>query len=598
MRCCGVLAAVALLTIGPPALAQIVTGNFNRPGGLLGVPTMPLDTNVGTRTPTFRTAVTRVELGALVVDSQGRPVRDLEVGDFEVTDGGRPQKILSFTKYQRDATAIPLDAMPREDAAAAAAATNAWTAHSRIFALVIDDLHIDARHAGRARTAARAFVDALDPSDLLLVALTSSPRATTAAFTRDRRRARALIDSFGGLRLVDPTLEMRQSPLATSAPSLGSSNQQRSMRLADAYGTLERIATAARTVTGRRKALVFLSEGSPTGAAAVGSTALTAEATGAMLNAVAAASVADVAIYPVNPAGLDGPTDRMIEGFTRQVAEDGREIAHEDLAGLVAEFLQARNQLRDLAALTGGVSLIDRNDVAPAIDRVLRDANDVYLLAYEPDRVVKGTKVRSVEVRVKRPGVRVHARRGYLAPPAVPKSDGKTGELSPVWQHLLGGIAPEDGLPMFVQAVPVARTDAGTRFALIVETAGGPLVSGLQDAQLPIEQAVVAIDGEGRMGAVTSRSATLKVSPEATRVVAEHGIRTIWNVELAPGDHQVRVATVQPTTGLMGSLYLDLAVAEATAVDPAALAAIVQVQKPTAFIDPAIQALVPPAVQP
>lgn len=64
-----------------------------------------------------------------------------------------------------------------------------------------------------------------------------------------------------------------------------------------------------------------------------------------MLDAVAAATVADLAIYPLSPIGLDIPT------------------------GLLAEFLQTKNQLRDLATLTGGTSLIARNDTAQAFTR-------------------------------------------------------------------------------------------------------------------------------------------------------------------------------------------------------------------------------------
>ena len=82
--------------------------------------------------------------------------------------------------------------------------------------------------------------------------------------------------------------------------------------------------------------------------------------------------------------------------------------------------MQAKNQLRDLAALTGGVSLVDTNDLAGAVDRVLRDASDYYVIAYEPDKEVKGAKIRPIEVRVTRPGVKVFSRKGYMPPPADP----------------------------------------------------------------------------------------------------------------------------------------------------------------------------------
>jgi len=584
--------AVGLLIVAAPLQAQIMTGA--PPAGSRSLPTLPLDTNVGTNRPTFRATVTRVEVSAIVVDGDGRPVHDLRAEDFEVLDGGRKQKLLSFEAFRRDASAIALDALPAEEAAGAATFTNAWTSQSRMFALVIDDLHIDARHAERARKAARSFVDALAPSDLLFVSLTSSPSLSTVAFTRDRRRARALIDGFSGMRLVDQAVEIRQQgAFGRLPPGLAGSEQQRSMRLVDAYATIERVATAARAVTGRRKSLVFVSEGASQGAGQVASTALTADATSAMTNAVAAATAADVAVYPLNPAGLDLPTDRMIEGFTRQVEESGRDVAHEDLSALVSQFLQAKNQLRDLASLTGGASLADHNDVSRAVARVLSDASDVYLLSYEPDKALKGAKARSLEIRVKRPGVRVRARRGYLAPPATPDAT-TDGSLSPELRELLTGIVATDGLPLFVQAVPVAREGSRVRFALVVEAAGAPLVANLVDGQLPLHQAVVAIDDKGRMGKITQRQAVLKIGADASRVVAEQGLRTIWSIDLPPGEHQVRVATVQPATGLRGSMYLDLAVQDAHPVDPASLTGLLQFPKPTAFVDPAVQSLLAP----
>ncbi len=207
-------AAFLLASLIPASTeAQIMSGQRNQPsGGRSDVPTMPLDTNVGTTRPTFRASVTRVEVSALVVDAKGEPVRDLRAEDFEVFDGGRKQKVLSFAAWHHDAAAIPLNTLPRADALAAATATNGWSAQSRAFALLLDDLHIDRRNAERARAAARAFVDALAPSDLLFVGLTSDPGLSTGAFSRDRRRARHVIDAFGGMRLTDSALEVRRTP--------------------------------------------------------------------------------------------------------------------------------------------------------------------------------------------------------------------------------------------------------------------------------------------------------------------------------------------------------------------------------------------------
>ena len=597
--------ASAVLCLSSVASAQIMSGMRNQPTAR-DLPTMALDTNVGTdQRPTFRLKVTRVEVSTLVVDAEGRPVRDLKASEFEVYDGGRKQDIQSFAAYTYNGGSIPLDTVesPIDPNVTNALVTNAWSSSSRVIGILIDDLHIDARRTEKARSAARHLIGSLAPSDLLFVGLTSSSTISTAGFVRDRRRALEIVESFGGLRLPDPTLEMRQTPQTFSnpllqgmrTPGLAASEQQRGMRLEDAYEAIARIANAVREVGGRRKSLVFLTEGSSVGGSITSSASLSGDTTGAMLDALAAASVADLAIYPMNPAGLDLPTDRLIEGFTRQVDTasegntrgfGGREVAQEDLSNVITQFLQAKNQLRDLAALTGGVSLIDGNDLSGAVDRVLRDASDYYVIGYEPDKEVKGTKIRPIEVRVTRPGVKVYARKGYMPPPATRDAQKVPSSLSPSMRTLLSGIVPVDALPMVVQMIALGEVKGKTRYAVVTETAGGPLVDGLDGDRVGLEQAILSIDGNGKMANATQKTAELKVGPAQVQMLGELGVRSIWCIDLAPGAHQIRVATVHQQSGRGGSMYLDVTVEPGRTSNADALLALSQTPKPTAFIDP------------
>jgi VWFA-related protein len=481
--------------------------------------------------------------------------------------------------------------------------TNAWSSSSRVIGLLIDDLHIDARRTQKARMVARHLIASLAPSDLLYVGLTSTPTASTSGFIRDRRRALEIVESFAGIRLPDPTLEMRQTPQTFSnpllqgmrTPGLAASEQQRAMRLEDAYEAIGRIANAVRDVGGRRKSLVYLTEGSSVGGSITTSASLSGDTTGAMIDALAAATVADVAVYPINPAGLDLPTDRMIEGFTRQVdigseggtrGAGGRETAHDDLSNIITQFMQGKNHLRDIAALTGGVSLVDTNDLGAAVDRVLRDASDYYVLAYEPDKEVKGTKVRPIEVRVTRPGVRVLSRKGYMPPPAHPDADKVPANLSPAMRSLLSGSVPVDALPMVVQMIAIGEQTGKVRFAVVTETAGGPLVDGIEGDRVGIEQAILSINSQGKMANAIQKRAELKVGPHQVAMLGGLGVRTIWCIDLPPGSHQVRVATVHQQSGRGGSMYLDVTVEAGKAPTPEALQALAQSPKPTAFVDP------------
>ena len=79
-------------------------------------------------------------------------------------------------------------------------------------------------------------------------------------------------------------------------------------------------------------------------------------------------------------------------------------------------LLQARlDSLRTMAEATDGLAVLDNNDLAAGLRRVTSDLTSYYLLGYYSSGKLDG-KFHAIAVRVKRPGVQVRARRGYLAP--------------------------------------------------------------------------------------------------------------------------------------------------------------------------------------
>src|SRR4029078_2149571 len=77
--------------------------------------------------------------------------------------------------------------------------------------------------------------------------------------------------------------------------------------------------------------------------------------------------------------------------------------------------LRARTEmLRTLADGTDGVAVVNTNDLGGAMKRIVDDLSNYYLLGYYSTGRLDG-RFHPISVRVKRPGVRVRARRGYLA---------------------------------------------------------------------------------------------------------------------------------------------------------------------------------------
>ena len=518
--------------------------------------------------PRFRAGVTRVEVSVLVLDPGGKPVPGLTRDDFEVFENGAAQVVRSFEPFSFNPD-LTLDPNPQRTAATrlstVAPASNYYASASRAFALILDDLHVNVRRTQVARDAARRLVEQLDPTDLLLVVTTGSAEST-AYFTRDRQHVLQTIDRFTGQRLPDKGMASMRSP-----------GQDFEAERLDHYerlcATIRDVSLALSSVTGRRKTVILVSEGSSFGAGMSDMTVKMPTPTNnqranvptgssrAMNQALAAAAAGDVAIYPLNPAGLDVADADLIEapGLIRE------NLGPETYSEILTEARQAKEMARDLAALTGGVSLVDTNDPLGGIDRAVRDASLHYVLSYEPQKPAKGNEYRRIDVKVRRPGLRVLARLGYQpSGPAPPPPMKVPGTLSPELRTLLSGIMPSDGLPMRVHAVPVARSGKTWTVAVVVEVNGSVLAEQRGSGALKIEQGLLTVDGKGHAGNGTRRTLEVSLSPAQWGVLIATGLRTVWALELAPGQHQLRVASLD-AAGRGGSVYLGVDVPEATA---------------------------------
>jgi len=137
------------------------------------------------------------------------------------------------------------------------------------------------------------------------------------------------------------------------------------------------------------------------------------------------ANGANTSFYPVDPRGLvvfDEPIDKMRTGlppagsttFTPPTIDAARLRARE-------------TTLRTLAENTDGLAILNSNNLVAGMKRIVDDLSSYYLLGYYSSGKLDG-KFHSITVRVKRPGVQVRARRGFLAAtPAAVTASARTG---------------------------------------------------------------------------------------------------------------------------------------------------------------------------
>src|SRR5206468_8916674 len=121
------------------------------------------------------------------------------------------------------------------------------------------------------------------------------------------------------------------------------------------------------------------------------------------------ANHANASFYPVDPRGL-AVFDTPIMRFDVPGAPAPMTPLPVDRAMLTGRL----TSLRTLAEATDGLAIVDSNDLAGGLRRVVADLSSYYLLGYYSTGKLDG-RFHAITVRVKRPGVSVRARRGYLA---------------------------------------------------------------------------------------------------------------------------------------------------------------------------------------
>lgn len=124
-----------------------------------------------------------LEVEAVVLDRQGKPVAGLREADFEVLVGGRPASIVNFYPVQRGAVV---------DAGSTAVTTAQAPSHLVIF---IDDLHLHRRGKKRALDALKKYVAMLPPAtQAMLVRWNGTLTVRVPATGRTEELARAIAE--------------------------------------------------------------------------------------------------------------------------------------------------------------------------------------------------------------------------------------------------------------------------------------------------------------------------------------------------------------------------------------------------------------------
>lgn len=381
----------------------------------------------------FRADVDRVRIDVIVTDADGRFVDDLTAADFELTEDGVRQAILSVQLVDLEQErVVTLAGEPEPPAAAGADVATGGAASA------VDDEGPAANAAGRlAPSAPGGQVIMLIDLD----GLRWKTKARISVYLENWLEDAEALTLPWAMYLLTAEDELYElAPPGRDLPPLrnaigwlrsfrwipgapfGAGTAKRGMlndRVVQAEALGELAASGPRFAVPRFAAEL---------AAGKGRTALvwvTTRPTGTFVGREIhrAANSANVSIYVVDPTlrhlsviPIADPAVSYSQRFLADSEGLPKRIAAVNEASFSRRVLEREiaRRLGDAAEATGGRLLTNWTDFDEVLDTIISETSRYYLLTYAPPPPAGDGRYHEVGVRVARPGVEVRARRGYV----------------------------------------------------------------------------------------------------------------------------------------------------------------------------------------
>jgi len=453
------------------------------PGARQAPPAAPLAVQPSAQTPVFRAGTDYVRVDVVVTDKNDRPIADLAKADFTIEEHGRAQSIDDFEFVSVPVEHRTIDvahAEPPPDVA-----TNIpRSPKSRLFVLVIDDLHILEQDIIPVKRIMTEFFQALSPDDEVAVVFVSHSN-DSQNFTSDPVVLMRTVDR------VKDALGFGLDALGyANTTGIGSRHDQM-MDIRSADLTLMNIIASLAGSGHARRAIVYVTTGSivPTTPPPGDPTYTDFEDLQLIYER---ARRADVPIYTLDPRGQPTP-ENSVRGWG---------ATSEGARGKIADnIVRQQNRLAENAVNTGGLAFNNQSNLLKAVDEIIGDNGSYYLLGYYPNPFSADGKFHDLRVKVNRPGAIVRARQGYVASNAAADAT----DLNASLEHAMSAGVNVSGIEMRASAAPVAAAAKGMSTLVTIEVSYPPRAADARRIDEELEMRLVALDEDAKIKATTAR---------------------------------------------------------------------------------------------
>ena len=518
--------------------------------------------------PTVLRVKTRlVVVDVIARDSKGAPVTDLKQEDFTVLEDGKEQKVRIFNFRGTGDASAPLpqpttqpntvDNLPR------------FRSGRALNVILLDALNTNRVNQAFMRDAMIKYLEKLPENQPIAVYLLGDKLTLLQDFTTDPAVLKEVVRSFKGKNSryltvsadgtpVDPLLPgIAQSVPAQLAAQIRLFQDQLAVSRLDQRVeiTLSALKSLARTLSGYpgRKNLLWVSESfpfavmlnniSPKSSVTDRNYSPEIARTGNLL------SDAQVAIYPLDAAGLAGPVN----------------IQSETNAGGVEDNLDAHATMNDLAERTGGRAFYNINYVADAVRQSIDDGSTYYTLGYYPENRDWNGAFRKIQIKLQRGGVKLRYRTGYFAADSITFAKLNPKKKDEDFDEALRLSVPiATGLPFKAMVLPPS---AQTGNKVIVNFGADPHALSFSETDQGLKQVDVVCavrvfarkDLDKPIG-TEARKMGGPMNPEAYEKVMKSYFPCRDDLSLPPGDYILRLGVRDNETGLIGTATATLTI--------------------------------------
>ncbi len=422
------------------------------------------------QTARFGARTEAVVVDVTVVDKKGRPVTTLAQSDFEVFEDDVPQTILTFDRHVPNPNATAEDAAAELGLGGQNRASRTSGRGPSVTAIAFDRLSPEGRML--AYRAAKRFVQNKQADELAGVFIVDQALRTLAPYTTDPVKLSAAVEQAANAATTQLAHERTMAERYTVTPETpfvaGAEDQGRFagqepgtdplakitdfaeravaamiLRMENSYrdmlyemqghasiDSLLALVDSMSRVPGR-KAVIYFCEG----------LTIPPSVEPKYRSIIYTANRSNVTVYTVDAAGLRVHSDQQSTSYA--ITQYGAQGVGDVPRG--EHYLQSledneRTLKQDpavslgiLAEQTGGLLINNTNDLENGIGRIDEDRRNYYLLSYSSTNPTLDGKFHRISVKVKKAGMHVRNRTGYVASPmgdAGPVNDFEAPALS------------------------------------------------------------------------------------------------------------------------------------------------------------------------